>query len=128
MRRFQTGPSGQFATHHSGWSRAKDVPRLATAIFEDRGTSCWALRLRKPTVLEMPLSFIEQLGNVLLSQQCVVAGLLLAAIVYLAWQLATERAARERDRETAKHEAAERTRAVEALALALAKIEGFLGH
>jgi len=36
MRRFQTGPSGQFATHHSGWSRAKRVPRLATAIFEDR--------------------------------------------------------------------------------------------
>ena len=27
---------GQFATHHSGWSRAKRVPRLATAIFEDR--------------------------------------------------------------------------------------------
>ena len=182
---------GQFATHHSGWSRAKDVPRLATAIFEDRarenpggtrvecfagwlvslprtarndlaavlspgevramlydgrcspgtksykcaarhrvscGTSFWALRLPKSTVLEMPLSFIEQLGSVLLSQQGVVAGLLLAAIVYLAWQLATERAARERDRETAKHEAAERTRAVEALALALAKIEGFLGR
>jgi|SRR6516165_1598867 len=92
------------------------------------GTSFWALRLPKPTVLEMPLSFLEQLGSVLLSQQGVVAGLLLAAIVYLAWQLATERAARERDRETAKHEAAERTRAVEALALALAKIEGFLGR
>jgi hypothetical protein len=88
----------------------------------------WALRLPKPTVLEMPLSFIEQLGSVLLSQQGIVAGLLLAAIVYLGWQLATERAARERDRETAKHEAAERTRAFEALALALAKIEGFLGH
>ena len=36
MRRFQTGPPGQFATYHSGWSRAKDVPRLATAIFQDR--------------------------------------------------------------------------------------------
>ena len=88
----------------------------------------WALRLPKPTVLEMPLSFVEQLGSVFLSQQGVVGGLLLAAIVYLAWQLATERAARERDRETAKHEAADRTKAVEALALALAKIEGFLGH
>jgi hypothetical protein len=73
----------------------------------------------------MPLSFIEQLGSVLLSQQGLVAGLLLAAIVYLASQLATERAARERDRETAKQEAAERTRAFEALALALAKIEVF---
>ena len=82
---------------------------------------------RKPTVLEMP-SFIEQLESVLLSQQGIVAGLLFAAILYLACQLATERAARERDRETAKQEAAERTRAVEALALALAKIEGFLGH
>ena len=76
----------------------------------------------------MPLSFIEQLGRALLSQQGIVAGLLFAAILYLACQLATERAARERDRETAKQEAAERTRAVEALALALAKIEGFLGH
>ena len=83
---------------------------------------------RKSTVLEMPLSFIEQLGRVLLSQQGIVAGLLLAAIVYLACQLATERAARERDRETAKQEAAERTKAVEALAVALAKIEGFLSH
>jgi hypothetical protein len=73
-------------------------------------------------------SFIEQLESVLLSQKSIVAGLLLAAIVYLACQLESERAARERDQETAKHEAAERTRAVEALALALAKIEGFLGH
>jgi hypothetical protein len=83
---------------------------------------------RKPTVLEMPLSFIERLETVLLSQQGIVAGLLLVAIVYLACQLATERAARERDRETAKQEAAERTKAVEALAVALAKIEGFLSH
>jgi len=81
----------------------------------------------KLTVLEMS-SFVEQLESVLLSQQGIVAGLLFAAILYLACQLATERAARERDRETAKQEAAERTRAVEALAVALAKIEGFLSH
>ena len=93
------------------------------------GLDKWFVRpiCRKPTVLEMS-SFIEQLESVLLSQQWLVAGLLFAAILYLTYQLATERAARERDRETAKQEAAERTKAVEALAVALAKIEGFLSH
>ena len=42
---------------------------------------------RKPTVSEMS-SFIEQLESVLLSQQGIVAGLLFAAILYLACQLA----------------------------------------
>ena len=76
----------------------------------------------------MSLSFVEQLESVLLSQQGLVAGLLFVAILYLASQLAIERSARERDRKTAKQEAAERARAFEALAVALAKIEGFLGH
>jgi uncharacterized membrane protein YciS (DUF1049 family) len=71
---------------------------------------------------------VEQLWSLLLSQQGLVAGLLFAAILYLACQLANERAARERDRETAKQEAAERTKAFEALAIALAKIEAVLGH
>jgi hypothetical protein len=71
---------------------------------------------------------VEQLWSLLLSQQGLVAGLLFAAILYFACQLQNERAARERDRETAKQEAAERTKAFEALAIALAKIEAVLGH
>ena len=76
----------------------------------------------------MQTSFVEQLWSVLLNQQGIVAALLFAAILYLAVQLANERAARERDRDTAKQEAAERTKAFQALAIALAKIEAVLGH
>jgi hypothetical protein len=76
----------------------------------------------------MQTSFVEQLWSVLLNQQDIVAALLFAAILYLAVQLANERAARERDRDTAKQEAAERTKAFQALAIALAKIEAVLGH
>jgi hypothetical protein len=77
---------------------------------------------------QMQTPILEQLWNVLLNQQGIVAGLLFGAILYLAFQLANERAARERDRDTAKEEAAERTKALQALALALAKIEAVLGH
>jgi hypothetical protein len=76
----------------------------------------------------MEPSLLEELWRALLSQQGLVAGLLFAAILYLASQLANERAARERDRETAKHEAAKQTKAFEPLAVALAKIDAVLGH
>jgi hypothetical protein len=76
----------------------------------------------------MDPSLLEELWRVLLSQQGLIAGLLFAAISYLATQLANERAARGRDRETAKHEAAKQTKAFEALAVALTKIEAVLGH
>jgi hypothetical protein len=76
----------------------------------------------------VPATFLEQLWNAVLTQQGLVAGLLFGALIYLAYQLATERAARERDREAAKQEAAERSKSFEALAIALAKIEGVLSQ
>lgn len=56
----------------------------------------------------VPATFLEQLWTAVLSQHGLVGGLLFGAIVYLACPLASERAARERDRETAKQEATER--------------------